>query len=92
MRQDKVTEAAALARQAITWLEDAQSQWRVICLGVIGEEERQAGRFAGARTYLLEALWEQPRPSGAGAGEWDQAVEYLLARWREPAPGRGPLG
>jgi len=35
--------------------------------------------------FLLEALWERPRPTGSpGAVEWDAALADLLRRWREP--------
>ena len=33
--------------------------------------------------FLLEALWEQPRPA------WDREVNTLLRRWREPVGGAG---
>ena len=55
-RRGKAEEAAALARQALAWLSEEQYEWRTICLGAIGEEEHLAGRFAVARTYLLESL------------------------------------
>ncbi len=41
--------------------------------------------------YLLEALWERPRPADAATGDWNHEVEDLLARWREPARRRGLL-
>lgn len=46
--------------------------------------------------FLLEVLWEQPRPAGRDAGaqqiaEWDAALAGLLRCWREPVRGHGPL-
>lgn len=56
VRQGQVGEAARLARQALAWLPNELSAWRTICLGAIGEAERQAGRIDEARKYFLEAL------------------------------------
>ena len=44
--------------------------------------------------FLLEALWERPRPAGGAAvaseaRAWDVERADLLRRWREPARGRG---
>ncbi|WP_220201154.1 tetratricopeptide repeat protein [Reticulibacter mediterranei] len=55
-RQECVSEAANLARQALTWLSDEQSVWRTVCLGVMGEAARQAGQVATARAYYQEIL------------------------------------
>jgi hypothetical protein len=35
--------------------------------------------------YLMEALWESPRPAGAAGRSWDASLHVLLARWRDPA-------
>jgi hypothetical protein len=40
--------------------------------------------------YLMEALWERPRPASAPAA-WDEEIERLLARWREPSQAHSPL-
>jgi hypothetical protein len=46
--------------------------------------------------FLLEALWERPRPSGAGAdaaaAAWMAERDALARRWREPPRGAGQLG
>ncbi len=46
---------------------------------------------AALLVFLLETLWERPRPAGPpGDAEWDAALADLLRRWREPR--QGPAG
>ena len=43
--------------------------------------------------FLLEALWEEPRPSGTGAqiaADWDAKRDSLLGRWHETAESAPP--
>ena len=50
---------------------------------------------AALLSFLLEALWERPRPGtpyGPGtAAAGDTELDDLLRRWREPGAGRGQL-
>jgi LuxR family maltose regulon positive regulatory protein len=54
-RQDEVQQAAMYARQALTWLREAQQLWRGLSLGIVGIELFGAGELQRARTTLLEA-------------------------------------
>ncbi len=57
VRQRDIAQAARLARQALVQLPDADrvASSRVICLGIVGEDARQAGQFDTAREQFLAA-------------------------------------
>ncbi|HEX9374106.1 MAG TPA: hypothetical protein VF897_24045, partial [Roseiflexaceae bacterium] len=57
VRQGAIAKAATLARQALVQLPAADrfAKSRVICLGIVGEDARQAGQLDVARQLILEA-------------------------------------
>lgn len=57
VRQGGIAQAAHLAQQALAQLPavDQFANSRAICLGIIGEDARQAGQLATARQQFLEA-------------------------------------
>jgi LuxR family transcriptional regulator, maltose regulon positive regulatory protein len=61
--QGKLALAAHLARQALSWLPEQETQWRGDCVSFIGEEARLSGQLHVARQTLLEAqaLYETAR-------------------------------
>ncbi len=61
--QGNLAEAAHLARQALSWLPEQETQWRGDCVSFIAEEALLAGQLHVARQTLLkaQALYETAR-------------------------------
>lgn len=54
-QRGEIHEAAAYARQVLTWVPDEDLEWRVLCMGILGVEEMLAGQYNAARKTLLAA-------------------------------------
>jgi LuxR family maltose regulon positive regulatory protein len=54
-QRGEIREAAAYARQALSWVSEEDLEWRVLCMGILGTEEMLAGQFNTARKTLLAA-------------------------------------
>jgi len=66
--QEDLTRAVRLAREALTYLPESESQWRGCCFRLIGTEELLAGRVCSAREHLQEA-WAFFHMAGNRQGE-----------------------
>jgi LuxR family maltose regulon positive regulatory protein len=55
LRRGDVARAAAFAGQALPWLSEAEASWRGVCVGIVGESERQDGQLDAAQQLFLEA-------------------------------------
>lgn len=75
-QQGDVAHASHFAREALVLLSEGESQWRGLCLRVMGEEEMLSGRVREASQHFLEAL---ALFDAAGNRAGAQAMQLVLA-------------